>query len=362
MSRHIDRSPVQIAIAAFTLAMLTLLLARGVSANAGPEFTATTLDGAEVSLADLRGEVVLLNTWATWCTPCKEEMPWLQVLSDRYGAEGLQVVGVSIDRAGQDDTVRSFASEHGAAFSIWRDPSNRFSRAFETTGVPETLLIGRDGAVLYRWKGALVEDISPIYDAAKKDWYAVAVKGAPDIVLNLCSAYQSKDCAIKPLDETAREKILAANEALTKDALRVLGFAYRLVPECIDPESTQMEEIEKDLVFVGMVGMIDPARPEVSPALEKARGAGIRSTRRTATPRSRMTMARTGTKQIAVLLYPGMTALDVVGTMEVLISLHLRSPYRIVTVAERSEPIPTDTSLTMTPAMTIGLATIAMTS
>ncbi len=169
MSRHIDRSPVQIAIAAFTLAMLTLLLARGVSANAGPEFTATTLDGAEVSLADLRGEVVLLNTWATWCTPCKEEMPWLQVLSDRYGAEGLQVVGVSIDRAGQDDTVRSFASEHGAAFSIWRDPSNRFSRAFETTGVPETLLIGRDGAVLYRWKGALVEenaaDLALIEDA-----------------------------------------------------------------------------------------------------------------------------------------------------------------------------------------------------
>jgi len=63
-------------------------------------------------------------------------------------------------------------------------------------------------------------------------------------------------------------------------------------------------------------------------------------------------MARTGTKQIAVLLYPGMTALDVVGTMEVLITLHLRSPYRIVTVAERIEPIPTDTSLTMMPGMT----------
>jgi len=169
MSRGIDRSPVQIAIAAFMLAILALLLARGVSASTSPEFTATTLDGAEVSLADLRGDVVLLNTWATWCTPCKEEMPWLQALSERYGARGLQVVGVSIDRAGQDDVVRSFASEHGAAFSIWRDPSNRFSRVFETTGVPETLLIGRDGAVLYRWKGALVEenaaDLALIEDA-----------------------------------------------------------------------------------------------------------------------------------------------------------------------------------------------------
>ncbi len=63
-------------------------------------------------------------------------------------------------------------------------------------------------------------------------------------------------------------------------------------------------------------------------------------------------MAPTGKKQIAVLLYPGMTALDVVGTMEVLITLHIKSPYRIVTVAERIEPIPTDTSLTMMPAMT----------
>ena len=139
---------------------LVIVLAGGVSANNPPDFSATTLDGEEVALADLRGDVVLLNTWATWCTPCKEEMPWLQTLSERYGDQGLHVVGVSIDRAGQDEAVRSFANDLGASFPIWRDSSNRFSRAFETTGVPETLLLGRDGQVLYRWKGALVEENS----------------------------------------------------------------------------------------------------------------------------------------------------------------------------------------------------------
>lgn len=154
----------------FGLLVLVTVLVSGVSAERAPDYSATTLDrGAEVSLADLQGDVVLLNTWATWCTPCKEEMPWLQTLSERYGGQGLQVIGVSIDRKGQDDAVRSYADDLGVAFPLWRDPSNRFARTFETTGVPETLLIGRDGAVLYRWKGALPEenqaDLTLIEDA-----------------------------------------------------------------------------------------------------------------------------------------------------------------------------------------------------
>lgn len=126
-------------------------------------------------------------------------------------------------------------------------------------------------------KGSQPEDISPIYDTTRKDWYVVVVKGAPDIVLDLCSSYRAKGCESKPLDAKTREDILNANENLTKDALRVLGFAYRLSPEPIDVDRMKPDEIEKDLVFVGMVGMIDPARPEVNPALEKARGAGIRT-------------------------------------------------------------------------------------
>ena len=83
---------------------------------------------------------------------------------------------------------------------------------------------------------------------------------------------------LRPLDEAARQRILAANDAMTDDALRVLGLAYRVdedVPD--DPEQIKAEELEKDLVFVGLIGMIDPPRAEVKPALEKARKAGIRT-------------------------------------------------------------------------------------
>ncbi len=121
-------------------------------------------------------------------------------------------------------------------------------------------------------------DPSPFYDEKHKDWDVIAVKGAPDIVLELCTQYQGMDDKPQPMTKEARERILAANDAMTKDALRVLGLAYRLdkdVPD--DPEKIKAEELEKNLVFVGLVGMIDPPRTEVKPALERARHAGIRT-------------------------------------------------------------------------------------
>ncbi len=121
-------------------------------------------------------------------------------------------------------------------------------------------------------------DPSPFYDERHKDWDVIAVKGAPDIVLELCTQYQGMDDKPLPMTQAAKEKILAANDAMTKDALRVLGLAYRLdedVPD--DPEKINADELEKNLVFVGLVGMIDPPRAEVKPALEHARHAGIRT-------------------------------------------------------------------------------------
>jgi len=106
--------------------------------------------------------------------------------------------------------------------------------------------------------------------------YTIAVKGAPDVVLNLCNRYQhiSDDKAL-PLDEAARARILAANDTMTQGALRVLGVAYRAIPAL--PEEVDNDDLERDLIFVGLIGMIDPARTEVRPALETARGAGIRT-------------------------------------------------------------------------------------
>ena len=119
------------------------------------------------------------------------------------------------------------------------------------------------------------EGISPFHDKSKLNTHTVTVKGAPDMVLQLCTHYQTLDDQVKPLDDSMRQAIRDANDDMTKDALRVLGFAYRLESEI--PDELSREYAEQGLIFTGLMGMIDPARPEVKPALEKARGAGLRT-------------------------------------------------------------------------------------
>jgi Ca2+-transporting ATPase len=121
-------------------------------------------------------------------------------------------------------------------------------------------------------------DPSPFYDKKMLDWDVIAVKGAPDVVLGLCTHYQALDDTSQPLTEETRRSILDANDAMTKDALRALGFAYRLVKDVPDNiETVSTHELESELVFVGLVGMIDPPRDEVKPALATAQKAGIRT-------------------------------------------------------------------------------------
>ena len=125
-------------------------------------------------------------------------------------------------------------------------------------------------------KNPIRGDISPFIDETHKDAYAIAVKGAPDIVLKLCNRFQPmEDGTPLPMDEDKRKQILAANDAMTKDALRVLGVAYRVVSEIA--EKVQSEDVEQDLIFIGLLGMIDPARTEVAPAIKVASKAGIRT-------------------------------------------------------------------------------------
>jgi len=125
-------------------------------------------------------------------------------------------------------------------------------------------------------KNPTLEDISPFVDDSRKDSYVIAEKGAPDIVLKLCNRYQPLDDHTPlPMDDAWRRKVLDANDAMTRNALRVLGVAYRVVTE-VD-EQLNHEDVEKDLVFGGLLGMIDPARPEVKPAIQEASNAGIRT-------------------------------------------------------------------------------------
>jgi Ca2+-transporting ATPase len=118
------------------------------------------------------------------------------------------------------------------------------------------------------------DDFSPFYQR-EKSGYVVAIKGAPDVVLDLCTHFQRTDDNPAPLTEEQRMRILKANDQMTQEALRVLGVAYKVTQEV--PDVTDLERLEDGIIFVGLVGMIDPPRPEVTPALAKAAKAGIRT-------------------------------------------------------------------------------------
>lgn len=130
-----------------------------------PEYAAPTLDGDTLSLAALRGEAVMLNVWATWCTPCREEMPLLEALHKEYGAQGLRIVGVSVDAAGMTRDIRRFVDEHDLTFTILHDPADRVTRTFRARAVPETYLIDREGRVVRRWIGKF----DPLAPDARRD-------------------------------------------------------------------------------------------------------------------------------------------------------------------------------------------------
>ncbi len=89
--------------------------------NAGdiaPDFDLRSLDGSRLKLSQLRGKPVLLNFWATWCAPCRIEMPWLVELDHKYRAEGVQIIGVSLDDSGSEAQVSSYAKENGVQYQV----------------------------------------------------------------------------------------------------------------------------------------------------------------------------------------------------------------------------------------------------
>ncbi|MBL7002070.1 MAG: redoxin domain-containing protein [Nitrosopumilus sp.] len=119
-----------------------------------PDYSATSLEGESVSLSDLNGKVVLINVWATWCEPCREEMPDLQKLQDKFFDDDFVVIGVSVDDKGSIPMIKNFLQSQNISYTAWHDPDNEFQYAFRTIGVPESVLISKDGMILYQWKGA----------------------------------------------------------------------------------------------------------------------------------------------------------------------------------------------------------------
>jgi len=119
-----------------------------------PQLSLTDLDGNSTSLADYRGKVVLVNLWATWCPPCKEEMPALETFYRKHAGDGFAVLAVN-DGDPTSDVVQ-FVKDYGLTFPVWLDPTyTATEKAFKTMNLPSSFVINRDGQVVLSWVGGI---------------------------------------------------------------------------------------------------------------------------------------------------------------------------------------------------------------
>jgi peroxiredoxin len=119
-----------------------------------PELTLTSLEGVSISLADYKGNVVLVNLWATWCEPCKEEMPALQAYHNKHIDEGFSVIAINDGDPKAD--IQKFVGEFELSFPVWLDPTYIATEdAFKTMNLPSSFVIDRDGIVRLQWVGGI---------------------------------------------------------------------------------------------------------------------------------------------------------------------------------------------------------------
>jgi peroxiredoxin len=137
------------------LVMGVLLASFAVAATlsgSAPNFSLQARDGKTMSLAALKGQVVMINFWATWCVPCRQEMPHLEALHSRYNSLGFTLLGVNVE----DDPAgaKKWLEENGpVTFPILFDPKNEVSKLYKVVAMPSTVLVGRDGTMRFIHNG-----------------------------------------------------------------------------------------------------------------------------------------------------------------------------------------------------------------
>jgi peroxiredoxin len=119
--------------------------------NPAPDFTLRSLDGPNLRLQEQRGKVVLLNFWATWCSPCREEMPQLNKLYEKYRPSGFTLLGVNVDEDSRN--TAGIASQMGVKFPVLLDSDKRVAKLYDLSAMPTTVLIDRDGRVRFLHRG-----------------------------------------------------------------------------------------------------------------------------------------------------------------------------------------------------------------
>lgn len=152
-----------IAVGVAAMTLITLRRSQGVGQETSavpvtvdypaPPLSLTDLDGAARSLSDYQGQVVLVNMWATWCPPCREEMPALESFYQSYRDQGFVIIGLNDGEAAMD--VRDFVISYGLTFPVWLDPTYISESAFNTMNLPSSFVIDRQGQVRLQWVGAI---------------------------------------------------------------------------------------------------------------------------------------------------------------------------------------------------------------
>lgn len=132
--------------------------AQDVSERAPP--ISAVVDGRSVDLAALRGQVVLLDFWASWCGPCKQSFPWMNAMHAKYAAQGLRVIAVNVDRKREDG--ERFLAQVPAQFTIAWDAAGTTPAAYGVKAMPSSVLIGADGRIAMRHAGFRADDTAPL--------------------------------------------------------------------------------------------------------------------------------------------------------------------------------------------------------
>ncbi len=132
------------------------------------EFALKDLNGNTVSLSSLRGKVIFLNIWATWCEPCREEMPSMETLYGEFKSnKDFVMLAVSQDRRGKDAVV-PYIEKNGYHFRVLLDPDNKLSDSYDVSGVPETFIIDRHGRIVAHHMGAFDWSRSDVHEALEQ--------------------------------------------------------------------------------------------------------------------------------------------------------------------------------------------------
>lgn len=139
-----------------SIAIFSMAVAALTPGKKAPDFTLKSITGKQVSLQQLRTDqqnkktpkVVLIDFWATWCPPCKEETPYLQKLHEKYGKKGVSIVGISVDDNGAE-AVKPFAKQNGLKYNLLLDPDTKTAKKYLIRPIPTTYLIDRQGIIRY---------------------------------------------------------------------------------------------------------------------------------------------------------------------------------------------------------------------